>query len=655
MSLEPRMQAATTIRQETTFSLPGISRMCSEKSSDDLLCALKESGLSSSHCAGDVIDIPLSKQDKSAAELSQDRVLGAELAGMTITNPYLELLQKKIRTLRKRLRRIEATEKALESDPSARNAMDRAQLEAQEHKPEVTATLNVLEELLVSMSKVDEAGQKAKKELGDVSKHHEEKATSSFVQLIRFFYTLKELDGSKEYLDDQLTGLRGVLDRFREKLILNAEKAELTDDQRAQRDLYSDVQKLTEASTDSAYEPGSITYKEIYDHIERFTHAPNEHHRSRSTVHHLIDSGVTANSNQSSKLGTQLPVVECTSASSSARGSHNNQVPTTEDMAPVPPDQEVQTRNGRKARSGRRGRKGGKSEPTSVRPPMERESMKDLTNPPSVQVARDMEMIPGTRTMAPLPIIFPVHAPGAPMPRPIHLMVPQPLPAYQPPHINYQFAASYPKVHDQRTPSPRQQAQRIGSGGIGEEMDSLGTGLDGEHIGHGKGHEHRQVSSHSRRQGLNQVPGLEQTQPPFSTSQRPSELMHMASTLQQPLVQNDQGLERSHIDMERQADEASQRQPQHQHPIQRGNGSSKPHTERSKGIHGDDRIPSYPDIQLQPAHVLHHPFVHQQQYHHIPHYYYPEYRVPCNFGASNIGSPEVQGVMQRFPPGRGTN
>ncbi|KAG0222129.1 hypothetical protein BGX31_009334 [Mortierella sp. GBA43] len=260
MSLEPRMQAATTIRQETTFSLPGISRMCSEKSSDDLLCALKESGLSSSHCAGDVIDIPLSKQDKSAAELSQDRVLGAELAGMTITNPYLELLQKKIRTLRKRLRRIEATEKALESDPSARNAMDRAQLEAQEHKPEVTATLNVLEELLVSMSKVDEAGQKAKKELGDVSKHHEEKATSSFVQLIRFFYTLKELDGSKEYLDDQLTGLRGVLDRFREKLILNAEKAELTDDQRAQRDLYSDVQKLTEASTDSAYEPGSITY-----------------------------------------------------------------------------------------------------------------------------------------------------------------------------------------------------------------------------------------------------------------------------------------------------------------------------------------------------------------------------------------------------------
>lgn len=50
-------------------------------------------------------------------------------------------------------------------------------------------------------------------------------------------YTLKVLDNSKDYLGDELTMLRNMLDRFKEKIITTIEKAEMMKDNHAQQDL----------------------------------------------------------------------------------------------------------------------------------------------------------------------------------------------------------------------------------------------------------------------------------------------------------------------------------------------------------------------------------------------------------------------------------
>jgi hypothetical protein len=96
------------------------------------------------------------------------------------------------------------------------------------------------------------------------TKETQDSATSAFIQVIRLFYALKQLDDAKEYLPLPLSNSLRVLEKFRFRLFEVAQAAELSegdDCAHSRKELYLMAHKLAEKCTDNVVEEADITCK----------------------------------------------------------------------------------------------------------------------------------------------------------------------------------------------------------------------------------------------------------------------------------------------------------------------------------------------------------------------------------------------------------
>ncbi|KAG0289745.1 hypothetical protein BGZ96_006723 [Linnemannia gamsii] len=191
-----------------------------------------------------------------------------------------------MRRLRKRVTRVESTEAALAEDPSQKDKLEPDQLVALEKKVEMSAPLKELEDLFKAMTILQASDKLEHKKrieghLHDIQKSMEtateeaqDSATSAFIQVIRLFYALKQLDDARQYLTLPLSNSLKVLENFRFRLFEVAQEAELSDGDDctlSRQELYSMVHKLAEKSTDNVVEESDITYKHIFDELDHLT------------------------------------------------------------------------------------------------------------------------------------------------------------------------------------------------------------------------------------------------------------------------------------------------------------------------------------------------------------------------------------------------
>ncbi|KAG0372494.1 hypothetical protein BGX24_000179, partial [Mortierella sp. AD032] len=203
------------------------------------------------------------------------------------TNPYLSLVFRRIRRLKKRMTRVESTEAALNLDPSKKSKLEPEQLVALGKKLEMSAPLKELEDLLKAMTVQQakdkrEQKQQIERHLQDIqraqeiaTKETQESTTTAFIQLTRLCYALKQLNEAKEYLTSPLLNSLKVLEKFQTRLFEVAQGAELLDEgdcAHFRKELFSMVHKLGEKCTDYVAEDGDITYKLIYDELDHVTH-----------------------------------------------------------------------------------------------------------------------------------------------------------------------------------------------------------------------------------------------------------------------------------------------------------------------------------------------------------------------------------------------
>ncbi|KAG0062354.1 hypothetical protein BGZ89_010732 [Linnemannia elongata] len=230
---------------------------------------------------------PQSKS-KSAFGTKQPSTAGStsetETGGL---NPYMNLVFRRMRRLKKRVTRVETTEATLNEDPSKKDTLEPDQLAALEKKPEVSAPLKELEDLFKAMTVLQandklEHKRQIEEHLNDIerakettAKETQEYATLALIQVIRLFYALKQLDDAKEYLTFPLSRSLKVLEKFRSRLFEVAQAAELSDGDdcaHSRKELYTIVRKLAEKSTDNVAEEGDITYKHIYNELDHLTY-----------------------------------------------------------------------------------------------------------------------------------------------------------------------------------------------------------------------------------------------------------------------------------------------------------------------------------------------------------------------------------------------
>lgn len=74
-------------------------------------------------------------------------------------------------------------------------------------------------------------------------------AVACFIQIVKLFYVLKQLEDAAECLDNDLLKSLQVLDTFRSKLFLVAEIAELGEDEGRQQWLYDMVMDMVNRSS----------------------------------------------------------------------------------------------------------------------------------------------------------------------------------------------------------------------------------------------------------------------------------------------------------------------------------------------------------------------------------------------------------------------
>ncbi|KAF9546493.1 hypothetical protein EC957_009707 [Mortierella hygrophila] len=209
----------------------------------------------------------LAKKQPSAAGSTSETDAGGP-------NPYLRLVFRRMRRLKKRVTRVETTEAALNKDPSKKATLEPDQLAALEKKLEMSAPLKELEDLFKAMTVLQHL-RDIERSKETATRETQESATLAFIQVIRLFYALKQLDDAKEYLTLPLSNSLKVLEKFRSCLFEVAQAAELSDGDdciHSRKELYSMVRKLAEKSTDNVAEESDITYKCIYDEIDHLTY-----------------------------------------------------------------------------------------------------------------------------------------------------------------------------------------------------------------------------------------------------------------------------------------------------------------------------------------------------------------------------------------------
>ncbi|CAG8552240.1 11374_t:CDS:2, partial [Acaulospora morrowiae] len=107
-------------------------------------------------------------------------------------NPYIEVINKRIRTLKKKLNKIEKVEEVIRNNPEARSQLNPDQIQSLERKSEVTSTLKELEEIVKQFEKEDIKSQKAQQQereqaissaVGEVKAVH----SQYIISLVKFF------------------------------------------------------------------------------------------------------------------------------------------------------------------------------------------------------------------------------------------------------------------------------------------------------------------------------------------------------------------------------------------------------------------------------------------------------------------------------------
>ncbi|KAG0054183.1 hypothetical protein BGZ83_011793 [Gryganskiella cystojenkinii] len=225
------------------------------------------------------------KKSKASTVDTDDSVFVADIT----TNPYISFVAKRIRSLKKRVARIESTEELLRSDPEIKDRMALEQLQSVERKLDATAPLREFEDLLKLMTdqhikdkkseaerfreaeKLREAARKYEEAEARREEAQRQTSVTSFIQLVRLFYALKELEGAEEHLEDNLLQSLCTLDMFRSKLFEAAEAAELTNEGSQRQRLYDFVMDMTSRSSKPVSDVGSLTFNDVLVELDNIT------------------------------------------------------------------------------------------------------------------------------------------------------------------------------------------------------------------------------------------------------------------------------------------------------------------------------------------------------------------------------------------------
>ncbi|KAF9361882.1 hypothetical protein BGX26_010285 [Mortierella sp. AD094] len=248
----------------------------------------------------------ISKHDQGRAEAHNDD--HAKESSVTSPNQYITIINKRIRNVKKRIAKIDKNEAILESDPSAKEKMDPAQIESIERKRELTATLKELETIMnlfneqhskvsldsnnlvwsnITLSYLDFLYFSASNGAQDTSDHalenlssvlesgdlsftqqYEESLTASSLQLVRFFFAIKELEDVGQSAGKRCSSSLEILAPFRSYLFKVAATADISKSKSDVQAFRSMIKKLADASLDAALEGSSATYKIICDELD---------------------------------------------------------------------------------------------------------------------------------------------------------------------------------------------------------------------------------------------------------------------------------------------------------------------------------------------------------------------------------------------------
>ncbi|KAF9901049.1 hypothetical protein EC991_006584 [Linnemannia zychae] len=156
-----------------------------------------------------------------------------------------------------------------------------------ENKIEMSAPLKELEDIFKAMTiqqakdeleqkkRIEEHWQDIQRAQDTAIKETQEIVATTLIQVVRLFYALKQLDEAKECLTSPLLNSLKVLEKFQTRLFEVAQGAELLDGDdcaHSRKELFTMAYMLVEKSTSNVTEDGDITYKLIYDELDRVTH-----------------------------------------------------------------------------------------------------------------------------------------------------------------------------------------------------------------------------------------------------------------------------------------------------------------------------------------------------------------------------------------------
>ncbi|CAJ0923106.1 1926_t:CDS:10 [Entrophospora sp. SA101] len=169
-------------------------------------------------------------------------------------NPYMEVIYKRLRAMRKRMVRVEKYEEIANSTPDGKNQLNADQLNSLEKKGELAAVIKQSEDILKSMEAVDKEEVKKEKAQKKTQQEENEKAISNAIkeaknehtESIIFLLDFFRLVHFQQLNIVQLSELESeVVETLRAKLTTMAEEAknEELKDQRV-KDILDNVNKL---------------------------------------------------------------------------------------------------------------------------------------------------------------------------------------------------------------------------------------------------------------------------------------------------------------------------------------------------------------------------------------------------------------------------
>ncbi|CAJ0923119.1 1933_t:CDS:2 [Entrophospora sp. SA101] len=97
-------------------------------------------------------------------------------------NPYMEVIYKRLRAMRKRMVRVEKYEEIANSTPDGKNQLNADQLNSLEKKGELAAVIKQSEDILKSMEAVDKEEVKKEKAQKKTQQEENEKAISNAIK-----------------------------------------------------------------------------------------------------------------------------------------------------------------------------------------------------------------------------------------------------------------------------------------------------------------------------------------------------------------------------------------------------------------------------------------------------------------------------------------